>query len=157
MDLEGIDDSFSADAAPEVRERPSDVAVLRVGGFEQHGDFLPLVTDTLTADIVAVRISAEHGLMLLSPVTFGCSHEHAQLGATVSIRARTLFPARPDWDAARQAAGLELDATFCWLLRRASPPRAGVGRGGEASPERPRQRASPASWRGRASECNGAI
>lgn len=77
--------------ANEIRDANYRVAVLPVGSFEQHGDHLPITTDTLVANLVAQEISAAHDLFLLPPVTFGCSHEHAALGATVSIRATTLY------------------------------------------------------------------
>jgi len=77
--------------ANEVREANHQVAVLPVGSLEQHGDHLPITTDTLVANLIAQEISATYGLFLLPPVTFGCSHEHAALGATVSIRATTLY------------------------------------------------------------------
>lgn len=77
--------------ANEVREAKYQAAVLPVGSLEQHGDHLPITTDTLVANLIAQEISAMYGLFLLPPVTFGCSHEHAALGATVSIRATTLY------------------------------------------------------------------
>ena len=77
--------------ANEVREANHQVAVLPVGSLEQHGDHLPITTDTLVANLIAQEISAAYTLFLLPPVTFGCSHEHAALGATVSIRATTLY------------------------------------------------------------------
>ena len=130
------------------------VAALPVGAFEQHGDHLPLATDTLIACIIASEIANAHNLLLLSPITISCSHEHAAFPGTVSISASTLtavisdvqasldqqgirklvlvnahggnyvlgnivqqanvdearialFPGPADWNAARQAAGME--------------------------------------------------
>jgi len=35
------------------QDRAARVAVLPVGSFEQHGDFLPLITDTVVACLIA--------------------------------------------------------------------------------------------------------
>ena len=66
------------------------VAVLPVGSFEQHGPYLPLVTDTLVATAIADAIADQHRTFQLPAVTFGCSHEHAAFPGTVSITATTL-------------------------------------------------------------------
>jgi creatinine amidohydrolase len=62
------------------QDRGARVAVLPVGSFEQHGDFLPLITDTIVACVIARRLSTEYGLFLL-PRSRG--------------RARTSTPASP--------------------------------------------------------------
>ena len=72
----------------EERERGARVAVLPVGSFEQHGDFLPLITDTLVAGVIARRLSTEYGLFLLPPVTLSCSHEHTGCAGTVASAPR---------------------------------------------------------------------
>lgn len=79
-----------AATAGDIRAANYRVAVLPVGSLEQHGAHLPITTDTYIASILAGEISRSYELFLLPPVTFGCSHEHAALGATVSIRATTL-------------------------------------------------------------------
>jgi creatinine amidohydrolase len=66
------------------------LAVLPVGSFEQHGPHLPLVTDTLIAAAVADGISHRYQALQLPPVTFSCSHEHAEFAGTVSVSATTL-------------------------------------------------------------------
>lgn len=65
-------------------------AVLPVGSFEQHGPHLPLVTDTLIAVAIATGISDRYGALQLPPVTFSCSHEHADFAGTVSVSPTTL-------------------------------------------------------------------
>jgi creatinine amidohydrolase len=70
--------------------RAADVAVLPIGSFEQHGDHLPLATDTLIAGIIARRVATAYNLFLLPPITFGCSHEHAGFPGSVSISSTTL-------------------------------------------------------------------
>jgi creatinine amidohydrolase len=70
--------------------RAADVAVLPVGSFEQHGNHLPLSTDTLIAGIIARRVATDYNLFLLPPITFSCSHEHAGFVGSVSISATTL-------------------------------------------------------------------
>jgi creatinine amidohydrolase len=75
----------------DVRARRPDVAVLPVGSFEQHGAFLPLVTDTVIACTIAREVAAAYPVHHLPPVTISCSHEHAAWPGTVSISATTLY------------------------------------------------------------------
>ncbi|WP_055553319.1 creatininase family protein [Streptomyces sp. NBRC 110028] len=75
----------------EVRARRAGVAVLPIGSFEQHGAYLPLVTDTVIACTIAREIAAAYPVQLLPPVTVSCSHEHANWPGTVSISAATLY------------------------------------------------------------------
>ncbi|MET9384584.1 creatininase family protein [Streptomyces sp. NPDC002928] len=83
-----------ADTTEDVRTRgagvSTQVAVLPVGSFEQHGPFLPLATDTLVACAVAREIADAYPVHLLPPVTISCSHEHAAWPGTVSISSVTL-------------------------------------------------------------------
>jgi len=61
-------------------ERGATVALLPVGSFEQHGDYLPLATDTIVASVVARELSRDYPAMVLPPITVSCSHEHAGEG-----------------------------------------------------------------------------
>ena len=72
------------------RRRGAKVAVLPIGSFEQHGTYLPLVTDTVVACSIAERVAATYDLFLLPPVTISCSHEHSAWPGTVSISHTTL-------------------------------------------------------------------
>jgi creatinine amidohydrolase len=72
-------------------KRGSTVAVLPVGSFEQHGDHLPLATDTIVACVIANRLAVTYNVLLLPPVTMSCSHEHEGFEGTVSISSRTLI------------------------------------------------------------------
>ena len=74
----------------EEKERDAKCAVLPVGSFEQHGDFLPLITDTVVASAIARELSNAYPLLRLPPVTISCSHEHSAWHGTVSISASTL-------------------------------------------------------------------
>lgn len=79
------------DSTEDVRTRQADVAILPIGSFEQHGAFLPLVTDTVVACTIAREIAAVHPVLHLPPLTISCSHEHAAWPGTVSISAATLY------------------------------------------------------------------
>ncbi|MEU6604297.1 creatininase family protein [Streptomyces shenzhenensis] len=100
-----------ADTTEDVRRRgagvSSQVAVLPVGSFEQHGPFLPLATDTLVACAVAREIAAAYPVHLLPPVTVSCSHEHAAWPGTVSISAVTLHAVVRDIAASLRGSGVE--------------------------------------------------
>jgi creatinine amidohydrolase len=87
-------------------DRAAPIAVLPVGSYEQHGDFLPLATDTLIAALLARGIADAFDLMLLPPVTISCSHEHAAWRGTVSVSARTLHSLITDIASSLQAAGV---------------------------------------------------
>lgn len=105
----------------DVRDLNSDIAVLPVGSFEQHGGHLPLSTDTLIAGAIASRIATDYELFLLPPIAIACSHEHAAFPGTVSISASTLhqvirdvqecdrmllYPSSTEWKQAWRTAGL---------------------------------------------------
>jgi creatinine amidohydrolase len=80
---------------------------LPVGSFEQHGDHLPLTTDTLIACIIANRLATTYNLLLLPPVTMSCSHEHADFAGTVSISSRTLIAIIDDVQSSLARSGIE--------------------------------------------------
>jgi creatinine amidohydrolase len=85
----------------------ADVAVLPIGSFEQHGPFLPLMTDTVIACAIARQIAAKHPVHLLPPVTISCSQEHADWPGTVSISAATLCAVVRDIAGSLRRAGIE--------------------------------------------------
>jgi creatinine amidohydrolase len=82
--------SLPTATSSDVAAQAADIAVLPIGSFEQHGAHLPLTTDTLIASVIAQRIASDYGLLLLPPITIGCSHEHAGWAGSVSVSARTL-------------------------------------------------------------------
>lgn len=91
----------------EEAERARPIAVLPIGSLEQHGDYLPLTTDTIVAAAVASRVAQRHGLRLLPPITFSCSHEHAAWPGTVSLRAATLISVVSDIADSLRASGVD--------------------------------------------------
>ena len=91
----------------EEAERGAKIAVLPVGSFEQHGGHLPLATDTLIACIIAKEVAETYNLLLLSPITISCSHEHAGFAGTVSISAATLHAVIDDIAESLRASGVE--------------------------------------------------
>lgn len=74
----------------DAKKRDAKCAVLPVGSFEQHGDYLPLITDTVVAVAIAQELSNAYPVLQLPPVTISCSHEHSTWHGTVSISPGTL-------------------------------------------------------------------
>jgi creatinine amidohydrolase len=72
------------------KARGADCAVLPIGRFEQHGDYLPLITDTVIASAISRELARAYSLLQLPPITISCSHEHSAWPGTVSISSSTL-------------------------------------------------------------------
>ena len=100
-------DVISTETSPEVATRASKIAVLPVGSFEQHGDILPLSTDTIVAAEIAATVARANGLWLLPPITVSCSQEHSDWAGTISIPAATLIRLIEDIIASARAQGAE--------------------------------------------------
>src|SRR3989442_4391547 len=98
---------FTTATSQDEADRRSDVAVLRVGSFEQHGPHLPLITDTVIACAIADVLARAYDLHLLPPLTFSCSHEHAAFPGTVSISPSTLAVVVGDVLADVERAGID--------------------------------------------------
>lgn len=102
-----VDHLLPGATSADVRAQNPTVAVLPIGSFEQHGEFHPLITDTAIACAIAKRIAADYSLLLLPPITFSCSHEHAGFPGSVSIRATTLATVISDIQESVSASGIE--------------------------------------------------
>ena len=88
------------------KRRGAECAVLPVGSFEQHGDYLPLITDTVIASVISRELASAYPLLQLPPVTISCSHEHSAWRGTVSISSSTLHSMVDDIHRSITDAGL---------------------------------------------------
>jgi creatinine amidohydrolase/Fe(II)-dependent formamide hydrolase-like protein len=66
------------------------VAVMPLGSWEQHGESLPLYTDTMIACAVAGELAERLGAALLPPLAYGVSQEHMDFPLTATLAPETL-------------------------------------------------------------------
>jgi creatinine amidohydrolase len=88
------------------KSRGAECAILPVGSFEQHGNYLPLITDTVIASAISRELANAYPLLELPPITISCSHEHSAWRGTVSISSRTLHSVIDDIYSSIADAGL---------------------------------------------------
>ncbi len=75
-----------------------DTVIIVVGSIEQHGPHLPISTDTLIADELAMRIARKLGNALAAPtIRPGCSEHHMSLPGTISLRPEVLLEILRDY------------------------------------------------------------
>lgn len=98
---------ITAATSTDEAQRAATVAMLPVGSFEQHGDHLPLATDTIIACLIANHLAATYSVLLLPPVTISCSHEHEGFEGTVSISSRTLIAIIDDVQSSLTRSGIK--------------------------------------------------
>jgi creatinine amidohydrolase len=79
------------DTTADWQQYSTNVAVLPVGAFEQHGTHLPLDTDVRGSEYFARVIAQEMDGALLPALPFGTSLEHAGFRGTVTLRPETLM------------------------------------------------------------------
>jgi len=79
-------------ASPTIgRHAPETIALLPIAALEQHGDHLPVITDTALVTEIARRAEERlaEKVALLPTLWAGCSHHHLGFPGTVSIRSET--------------------------------------------------------------------
>lgn len=84
--------SWATKPYPEIRslaERDGSILVIPVGSVEQHGNHLPVATDTLLADAVATagaeRVAEDVPVLVTPPIWSGYSPHHMALGGTLTL------------------------------------------------------------------------
>src|SRR5689334_25211132 len=73
-----------------------DAVIIPVGAIEQHGPHLPLAVDTLICQAVAEGVSAQTGVPVLPPVSYGVSGSHGDFPGTVELRPETMIAVMED-------------------------------------------------------------
>lgn len=90
--------SWVTRTAPEIRsvgERDGSVAVVPVGSVEQHGNHLPVGTDTILADAAVQhgieRIDEDVPVLVTPPIWTGLSPHHLDFGGTITLEVETMI------------------------------------------------------------------
>lgn len=85
------------------------VAVIPIGATEQHGPHLPVGTDALTVDHIAVHAAeslAQRIPVVVCPtLPYGCSDHHLEFGATGSLSPSTMLAVLTDLGDSLVASG----------------------------------------------------
>ncbi len=91
--------------------RDTTLLVLPTAAIEQHGQHLPLATDTLINNLLLgkalERLPAEMPVYALPPVCYGKSNEHIGFPGTLSVSAQTFLAVVRDLGASLAAAGFK--------------------------------------------------
>lgn len=65
--------------------------MIPVGAVEQHGAHLPMSVDTVIANAVSEAVSAETGVPVTPPLSFGVSASHGSFAGMITIRPETMI------------------------------------------------------------------
>ena len=87
MQLSGVINGFDPELRREILKKR--IAIISIGSIEQHGAHLPVSTDTDLAQEISKRLCKKTGYLLLPPIQYGVSREHAPL-FNLSLRPSTL-------------------------------------------------------------------
>ncbi len=78
-------------------DRDKTVVVLPIGSVEQHGNHMPLGTDTILAQSVSLAAAAKvAGVVVLPPPWYGFSAHHMRFPGSITLRAETLMAVAGD-------------------------------------------------------------
>jgi creatinine amidohydrolase len=78
-------------------DRDKTVVVLPIGSVEQHGNHMPVGTDTILAQSVSLAAAAEvAGVVVLPPPWYGFSAHHMRFPGSITLRAETLMAVAED-------------------------------------------------------------
>jgi len=83
-----IKDQFDPDLRKIIKKKKQ-VAVIPVGSIEQHGEHLPISTDSDIVTEIAKRVSNKCNFLLLPTINFGVSFEHSPF-FNLSVKTSTL-------------------------------------------------------------------
>lgn len=67
------------------------VVIFPLGSVEEHGAHLPLCTDSIQAEHVAVEVAKKTGCLVLPPIRYGICNAGRNFTGTLSIEFDTLF------------------------------------------------------------------
>ncbi len=89
------------------QERGRDTVVLAFGATEQHGPHMPLATDALIGDHLALLVAESLDAFLAPTVRFGCSEHHLEFPGTISISPESFHALVADIVASLARGGFE--------------------------------------------------
>src|SRR5688572_27292178 len=93
---------------PEARSAlPGRVVLLPVGSVEQHGRHMPLATDHITAERIALLTEARHDVILAPTLPYGISPHHRQFWGTIWLRSEVFRDSILDIARSLQTHGVE--------------------------------------------------
>jgi creatinine amidohydrolase len=82
--------NLSTDQVPELVRKSKGVIIIPIGSTEQHGNHLPLGTDTFVAEMLAADAARITGSIVAPAIWFGWSPHHMVLPGTITIRPEIL-------------------------------------------------------------------
>ena len=81
----------TAHRIPDLVEKSKGVVIIPIGSTEQHGEHLPLGTDTYVAQILAEEAAKLTDTLVAPAIWFGWSPHHMVLPGTVTVRPEVLI------------------------------------------------------------------
>jgi len=96
LPVSNVSDKVSAmvdplSTSPDWQKHIGNIVILPVGAFEQHGDHMPLDTDSLLAEYCCRWLAESLDAALLPALRFGTSMEHRGFRGSISLRPETLM------------------------------------------------------------------
>ena len=84
-----LDELSSKEAAQASKE--GTVVIFPVGSIEEHGDHLPLCTDSIQPEYIAQEVAKKTGCLIAPPIRYGICNATRNFPGTITIQFDTLY------------------------------------------------------------------